>query len=48
MEVVREIYPDVVAEVLIDEFYKVDLFVPSKNLVVEVQGPSHFNGNGFP
>ena len=31
---------------MIDEFYKVDLFVPSKNLVIEVQGPNHFNGNG--
>ncbi len=40
-------YPEVESEMLVDEFYKVDMFIPSKNVVIEVQGPYHLNGLGI-
>jgi very-short-patch-repair endonuclease len=27
-----------------DEFYRVDIYIPSLDLIVEVEGPSHMNG----
>lgn len=35
---------EIVTEFLVDGFYVADLYVPDKNLVVEVQGPIHVNG----
>jgi len=42
------VYPDdkILPEHLIDTFYVVDCFVPHKNLIIEVQGPHHFNADG--
>lgn len=34
-------------EKIIDDFYKVDMFMPARNLIIEVQGPYHFNGLGL-
>lgn len=33
-------------EALIDDFLKVDILIPDHKLVVEVNGPTHFNGLG--
>lgn len=41
---VKELYPDAVLEEIFDGFYKADIYIPSRNLVLEVNGPSHFNG----
>ena len=35
-ELVRKLYPDVEEEVLVENFYVVDLYVPSKKLCLEV------------
>lgn len=45
-ELVKKIYPDVMEEVLIDDFYVVDLYVPSLKLCIEVQGPHHYGIDG--
>ena len=34
------------SEKIIGDFYKVDLFMPNLNMIIEVQGPYHFNGLG--
>ena len=33
-------------EVIIDKFFVVDLYVPSKKLIIEVQGPQHYGIDG--
>jgi very-short-patch-repair endonuclease len=41
------IYPDLVNEHQVSEgFYYVDIFVPSLNLSIEINGPSHVNSSG--
>ena len=42
-KIVKQIYPDAISEVQIDNFFFVDIFVPSQNLIIEVLGPMHFN-----
>ena len=42
----EETYGEVESEKMIDDYYMVDLYVPSKNLAIEVQGTFHFNGLG--
>jgi very-short-patch-repair endonuclease len=37
---------DIEEEVIIDKFYKVDLYCPAKKLIIEVNGPLHKNGKG--
>ena len=41
---VHTLYPDAEQEKICDGFYKADIYIPSKNTVVEVQGPHHYNG----
>lgn len=36
----------IVTEVVLKDFYKVDMFMPDKNLIIEVQGHVHNNGLG--
>jgi very-short-patch-repair endonuclease len=43
---VKEMYPDVLCEHLVDEFYKVDMLIPSLGFVIEVNGETHYNGRG--
>ena len=33
-------------EKMIDRFHKVDIYIKSLNVVIEVNGPYHFNGYG--
>ena len=33
---------------MIDKFYVVDIYIPSENLCLEVQGPQHYNFAGQP
>ena len=40
---VKRRYKDAQTEVVLDNFYVVDAYVPSKKLIVEIQGPLHFN-----
>lgn len=47
-ELVKKLYPDVEEEVLLEKFYVVDLYVPSKKLCLEVQGPYHYCYSGQP
>ena len=44
----NEAFPDqaIQQEVIIGDFYKVDYFLPEQNLVVEVMGHYHTNGEG--
>lgn len=39
----KEIYPDLKEEYQIDDFYVVDMYVPSRKLCIEVQGPLHYD-----
>jgi len=32
---------------MIGDFYRVDLYLPEYNMVIEVNGPPHFNGLGI-
>ena len=45
--IVKDLYPEVQFELLVDEFYKVDMLIPSLKVVIEVQGPYHLNGLGI-
>jgi len=47
-EIAKTLFPDIEEEVLVDGFYVVDLYVPSKKLCLEVQGPLHYTFNGLP
>ena len=42
----KKMFPDLEQEIIIDNFYRVDLFIPSENFVIEVNGQYHFNGIG--
>jgi very-short-patch-repair endonuclease len=44
----RKIYPndELLFESMIDEFYMVDAVLPARKLIVEVNGPSHYNAMG--
>ena len=46
VEVVKQIYPDLQEEVMIDNFYMVDIYIPKKKLIIEVYGPIHYTFSG--
>ena len=46
VDLFKKVYPDLQEEVLIDRFYVVDIYIPSENLCLEVQGPTHYNYAG--
>ena len=48
VDLFKKVYPDLQEEVLIDRFYVVDIYIPSENLCLEVQGPSHYTYAGMP
>ena len=45
MDILRKTYPDLEEEKMIDRFYVVDAYIPSKNLCVEIHGPLHYAYN---
>jgi hypothetical protein len=42
----KSIYPDLVNEHQVGDFYYVDIYVPSLNLGIEINGPMHLNSSG--
>ena len=40
------IYPDLVNEHQVGDFYYVNIYVPSRNLSIEINGPVHMNSSG--
>lgn len=46
VNLLRKTYPDLQEEVLIDKYYIVDAYSPSKKLCIEIEGPLHYNHLG--
>ena len=45
---IAEIFPDMMNEFPADDFYYADIYVPSRNLIIEINGPAHKNAKHKP